>query len=215
LFIKLGIAFLVVVALALLGGDLVAKNFAEEQIASIAHDQIADAGPTRASISSFPFLGRLVFAGEVSKVVVVQEDVVAGPLTVASVTVDLRGVHLDRGRLLGDREVFLTGIDRGTVTATITDAEVSRLVQTQLVFTPGVGTATVAGRQVRVRAAIKDDSLVLSAEGLPAIVLPIPQIPLMPCIAEAVIRQGVIDLICSIDEIPPELLRRAQRAIGA
>jgi hypothetical protein len=214
-FVKLGIAFIVLLLVLLIGGDLVAEGIAEDQIASIAHQQIQDAGPTTASIESFPFLGRLAFGGVVKRVVVRQEDVVAGPLQVASVTVDLRGVHIDRGRLLGDREVFLTGIDRGTVTATVTDDEVSRLVRTTVVFTPDIATATVNGVEIRARATVEEGALVLTAEGLPALRLPIPEIPLVPCVAEATIREGVVDLSCSIDEIPPELLRRAQQAVNA
>ena len=39
----------------------------------------------------------------------------------AEVEVDLRGVHLDRGRLFNDRKARITEIDHGKVTATITE----------------------------------------------------------------------------------------------
>jgi hypothetical protein len=202
-----------IVACLLGAADVVLKEMAEDQIASVAHEQIPDAGPTSADIDSFPFVGRLVWGGFVSSVSVTQHDVVAGPLRVARVEVALDGVHLDRGRLFSDREVFLTRVDAGVVTATITDDEISRLIGVAVRFTPGVAHATLRGVEVEVRAAVRDDALILSPAAGAQLRLPIPRIPLVPCVAEANIRDGVIELSCAIDQIPPELLRGAQRRV--
>jgi hypothetical protein len=209
--IKLLIALGMLGAL-LVGSDLVVEGIAEDQIAKIAHEQIEDAGPTTADISSFPFVARVALAGEVRRVRVTQREIPVGPLTVASVTVTLDGVQLDRGRLFGDRDVFLTDIDSGSVVATITDDEVSRLLDVPVTFADGIANATVAGVDVAVRASVRDGALVLSPEGAPALSVPLPRIPLVPCVADAAIGDGVVELSCEIDEIPPELLRAAQRA---
>jgi len=44
--------------------------------------------------------------------------------------------------------------------------------------------------------------------GLSVPALKIPRLPLVPCVADAVILAGRIRLTCSVDQVPPELLGR-------
>jgi hypothetical protein len=204
---KLFVGLLVVLGL-LLGADFAARHVAEDQIADVVHARVAAAGPTSADISSFPFVGRLLAAGHVSRLTVRQQDVNAGPLRFAVITVDLHGVRVDRGRLLRRREVELTGIDQGTVTAELTQEAASGLLGARVLFARGRATANVAGIEVAVKASVEKGALVLRADGSDReLRLPIPDVPLLPCVDRVELEAGRAVLACTVHDVPPELLR--------
>jgi hypothetical protein len=132
--------------------------------------------------------------------------VVAGRVTFASVSVDLRDVHVDRNRLINDQEVQLTGLGSGTVTAELTDAEVSLLAGTRVRFSPGRVMVTAAGTDVGATVQVNNGSLSFAGLRLP-IQFRVPRAPLFPCDAtSAVVKQGAVDLSCTINRVPPELM---------
>src|SRR5207248_11485699 len=123
-----------ILLVALVVGDFVAKAYATSQLRDRAERAARGATSASASISAFPFTLRLLVAGPVQQVHVRVRPVVAGKVTFASVSVDLHDVHVDRHRLINDRNVQLTGLGSGTVTAELTDAEISRLAGTRVTF---------------------------------------------------------------------------------
>src|SRR5437660_2982875 len=139
---------LAIMVVVLVIGDFVAKAYAETQLRDRAENAVHSATSASASISSFPFTARLLLAGSVSEVHVRVGPVVAGRVTFASISVDLHDVHVDRNRLINDQQVQLTGLGRGTVTAELTDTEVSRLAGTRVTFAPGRVTVSAAGIDV-------------------------------------------------------------------
>ena len=202
---------LVVVAVLLTGVDLAAKRAAEQQLADVTHRAVAAAGPTSAQIDSFPFLGRLVVAGRVARVRVRQVGVAAGPLRFGAVSVDLHGVSVDRDRLLRRREVELTGIDRGTVTAELTQEAVSAVLGVQVTFAGGRATARVGGVAVSVAPSSEDGALLLRPAAGRALRLALPPVPLLPCVDRVAVGDGRAVLACTVHDVPPELLRAVSR----
>jgi hypothetical protein len=132
--------------------------------------------------------------------------VVAGRVTFASISVDLHDVHVDRNRLINDQQVQLTGLGSGTVTAELTDVEVSRLAGTRVTFAPGRVMVSAAGVDVAARVQVTNGSMSFGGLRLP-IQLRIPRAPLFPCDAtSADVKEGAVDLSCTVHDVPPELV---------
>src|SRR5438105_4881328 len=132
LILVLGVLLVILVA-----GDLVARAVATAELRDRARDRVAGAKDSDASIESFPFLGRLLASGTVSRVRVKVSPVASGAVTFSFVEVDLRGVRVDRGRLFRDRKVELTSLKSGKVTVELSQAEVWRLAKVPITFAPG------------------------------------------------------------------------------
>ena len=202
---------LAIIAVVLVVGDLVAKAYAAGQLRDRAQRAVHGATSASASISSFPFTGRLLVAGQVQNVHVRVGPVAAGRVTFSSVSVALHDVHVDRDRLINDRQVRLTGLGSGTVTAELTDAEVSRLAGTRVTFGPGRVTVSAAGVDVAATVQVSNGSLSFGGLRLP-IKFRVPHAPLFPCDAtSAVVKQGAVDLSCTVHQVPPELVGRTLR----
>lgn len=202
-----------VVAL-LIGADVAIRRAVELQLEHRLRDEVAEAQGvppqrTRVHVKSFPFLARLAASGEVATLEASVADVEVAGFRFASVAVDLHDVRLDRNDLVSHRRVTITSIGSGQATADITQAAVREaLGGAPLVLGDGTIGVTVAGRTVSVSARVTDGVLQLTAAGvrLPAITLP--ELPLIPCLTQAVARPGVLHLSCAVDQVPAELLQR-------
>lgn len=96
-----------VVAVLAVGADLFSRQQAEDQLGQRVRAEVGGSGPVQAEIDSFPFLGRLLAAGHVSRMEVAAADVRVDRLKLASIRVDLRDVRLDRDQLLAERKAVL------------------------------------------------------------------------------------------------------------
>ena len=198
----------IVVGLALVA-DSVARSVAEDRIE---HRALAAAGRAEsadAHIRSFPFVPRLLLTGSVPRVSVRVQDVSAGPLELAAVDLELRGVEMDRDLLLVGRAV-LDDIDGGTLTLFVDPGAVARAVHLPVVVQGDTVTVTVRGRTVTARLGVSaNGSLVLRVPPLPAFTVPVVRTPgLLGCAStRAAIRDGSIVLSCELDSVPPALRR--------
>lgn len=192
----------------LVAGDVAARTVAESQIRDRVVIAAGPAGETTARISSFPFLLRLFTAGDVSRIRVSAADVTVEDLTLARVALDLRGVTLDRDRLLSEQKVVLTALDRGTATAEVTADQLSERLGVAVTLEAGRARVRVAGQTVTATASITDNRLRLTVAGVDVPALRIPRLPLLPCVADAEILPGRIRMTCSVDRIPAELVGR-------
>lgn len=209
---------LVLVAVIVLGGlvvaaDLAARQVAEDELRDRLAAEIATevevGGPVRASIRSFPFLGRLLVSGTVPEVRASVADVVVEGLRLAEVSVVLHDVELDRDRLVSERQVVIERIGRGTATAEVSQAELTRLVGVEVTLDQGEARARVGGQVVPAEASVSEGVLRVEVAGfdLPAVTLP--DLPLLPCQPDAGIVPGRLRLTCALDEVPAELVARA------
>jgi hypothetical protein len=189
---------------------------ADVGIRSVAESQLRDrvalatkpGGSTTARISSFPFVARLLTSGDVSHIRVATADVAVDRLTFARVSVDLEDVTLDRSRLFSERKIVLESLGRGTATAEVTQDELSQVLGVPVTLEPGRVRVRVGGQQVTAAASVSENTLRVTVAGLSVPALRIPKLPLLPCVADAVILAGRIHLTCSVDQVPPELVGR-------
>ena len=197
----------------LVAADMAVRSVAESQL----RDRVATAatsrgatmtGATTARIESFPFLGRLLTSGEVSRIRVSAADVTVEGLTLARVALDLHGVTFDRDRLLSEQKAVLTDLDRGTATAEVTAEQLSDRVGVPVTLTAGKASVRVAGQTVSATASVTDNTLRLTVAGLTLPGLRIPKLPLVPCVADAEILPGRVRLTCTVDQVPAELVGR-------
>jgi hypothetical protein len=133
-------------------------------------------------------------SGEVQQILVHQEGVEANGIRFSTIDVDLRGVRIDRGRLLRSRQVDVTGIDRGTVTAVVGLGEIARL----------------AGQALSGGIRLEDGALVIGG-----VRIELAGAPLLPCASSLRFQGASVVVTCRLDDPPAELLREAQRRFGA
>ena len=181
---------------------------AEHQLRDRVAAAAGPAGAVTARIESFPFLGRLLTSGTVSRVEVSAADVTVQGLTFARVAVDLRDVTFDRSRLLSDRKVVLSSLGSGVAEADVTQDQLSARLGVPITLTAGRAQVQVGGQLVTATASVTDNTLHLVVTGLSVPALAIPKLPLVPCVANAVILAGRIRLTCSVSQIPTELVGR-------
>ena len=188
--------------------DLGARSVVESELEERVELEAQPAGDTTARISSFPFLARLLTTGEVSRLTVAAAGVTVERLTFARLAVDLDDVTLDRDRLLSERKIVLTDLRRGTAEAEVTQEELSERIGVPVTLEPGRARVRVAGQTVTATASVDDNTLRLSVSGVSVPSLRIPKLPLVPCVADAVILPGRVRLTCTVDEVPAELVGR-------
>ena len=196
------------VAGLLVAADAGVRSVAESQLRDRVIAAAAPAGATSARIDSFPFLGRLLLSGEVSRIRVTSADVAVEGVTFASVVLELSRVTFDRDRLLSDRTVVLASLERGTATAEVTQDELSERLGFAVTLETGRASVRVGGQTLTAAATVTDNTLRLTVAGLSVPALRIPRMSLLPCVGDAEILAGRIRLTCSVDEIPPELVGR-------
>ena len=192
----------------LVAADVGARTVAESQIRDRVVVAAGPAGETSAHIESFPFLVRLLTAGDVSRIRVAAQDVTVEDLTLARVALDLHGVTIERDRLLSEQKVVLTALDRGTATAEVTADELSERLGVPITLEAGRARVRVAGQTVTATASVSDNRLRLSVAGVDIPTLRIPKLPLLPCVAGAEILPGRIRMTCTVDKVPAELVGR-------
>lgn len=191
-----------------MAADLGVRAVAESQLRDRVALAAAPAGASRARIESFPFLPRLLLSGDVSRIRVSAAEVTVEGLTFARVALDLSGVTVDRDRLLSERKVVLANLDEGTATAEVTQDQLSERFGVPVTLDAGRARVRVGGQTVTATASVVDNTLRLSVAGLSVPGLRIPRLPLVPCVADAVILDGRVRLTCRVDEVPAELLGR-------
>ena len=191
-----------------MAADIGARAVAESQLRERVAASADPAGPTSARIDSFPFLGRLLTAGDISRMRVSAAQITVEGLTFARVSVDLHDVTLDRDRLLSGREIVLESLSSGTAVAEVTQDELSERLGVAVDLEAGRARVRVAGQTVTATASVSNNTLRLSVSGLSIPALRIPRLPLVPCVADAEILPGRVRLSCSVDQVPAELLGR-------
>lgn len=201
-----------VIVLALLGVVLAAVDqgarvFAEAELAARAGEAATDESATSASITSFPFLGRLLVSGSVAEVRVRVDGPTAGGLRLSTVVVEASGVALDRSRLTSG-QVRVEDIDSGSVAVEVDGAALAEAVNLPVTIGDGRVGIGVGGATVTADAAIEDGSLVLRVAGAPALRVPVVRTALVPCAVTTLAVVGErVRLACEVDELP-EALRR-------
>jgi hypothetical protein len=198
---------LALVGVVLVAVDQGARIFAEGKLAARAGEAASDESATSASITSFPFLGRLLVSGTVPKVRVRVDGPRAGALRLSTVVVEASGVALDRSRLTSG-EVRVEDIDSGSVAVEVDGAALAEAVNLPVTIGDGRVGIGVGGATVAADAELEDGTIVLRVAGVPALRVPVVRTELVPCrVTTLAIVGDRVRLACEVDELP-EALRR-------
>lgn len=200
------------VFLALLGGaDVMAKGWAESQIESRARAEAGASASATADIDSFPFIGKLLAFGDAGDLELRLRDVQSQSLKFSRVSITLDDVTLERSKLFGG-EAEVRSINKGTITMGFTAADLGAAIKMPVEISGGRVTVTVRGQAVSaVPEATAEGSVRLTVAGLPSLNVPIPRTRLVSCSVDKVeVEDGELRASCTIEEIPPALLRAAQ-----
>jgi hypothetical protein len=211
-----------VILLALIMGDQAAKGWAETKLAERAATYYPPGAGSSASISSFPFLGRLLFLGSIPRIDVNLDDLQVAPVVIRQMSLRVSDVTLDRGDLFSGK-VHLEDVGRGTIVATVDGPSLARAVGLDVRFAPGEVTVRQRIQGVGVVAkgtvAVKGNLVTVtptSVEGLSvplsrfAISYRIPGIELLPCQADVEIVKDALVLACEVTDIPAALIQAAR-----
>jgi hypothetical protein len=195
---------LVILAVAVVGGlylaDNAARHFAEHQVA----ERITKAVPGSHSIVqiSSPFLPQLATSGSVKRLTGEVTGVSADGVSFTAVDVEVDGLTISRSQLFLHRRLVISKITRATVTAHISQAEVDSLVKAPVSLGNGLVTVTENGLSVAARVTLAGNQLsVIGPAGL-STVIPIPNLPVLPCAADLQVVPGQLLVTCTTTTIP-------------
>lgn len=194
---------LAVVAALFVAADVGLRRLGEVQIESTAARRAPQSDP-EATIRAFPFTPGLLASGSVPEVRVRLDRVGRGAVQFTAVRLVLHGVEISRNALLSRRRVELESIDRGTVSADLSVPALTEALNRQ-----EVRTLRQAGA---VGARLSDGRLVVTARGAEVFSVRVPKTPLVPCEGDINLVGDRVQVTCTLDEIPPELVARASRA---
>lgn len=211
---KLLLVFLLLVAGAYGLLEVAAKRLAEQKLAERAEASAGGQAEATADVDSFPFVFKLLSSGSAGDISLRVTDVVTPRLVFSSVDLDLRGVKLDKSKLISDRRTEVTDIDSGTLTIRIAADAVSKALN-------GLPVTIRDGRvEVQVAGQVRAADVTLGAGGSlrigvprgPSVNVQVPRTALGSCDATALtVDNDMIRLSCTMTEIPPALLAAAQR----
>ncbi len=197
------VAVVVLLALLLGAADVASRIVVQRQLEQRIDGYVPN-GSAQVRIDSFPFLLKVAARGRIDKVTAHARQVSQGDFVLNRVDVTVTGVKINRSRLLHQRKLEIVAIDRGTVNVDMTQADFARLVGVPVIQGAGVAQVTVAGVSVNGRVSVASGRLRLDAAGLPFSV-PVPALPVLPCLAQVMIVPGHIVGSCTFHQIPAAL----------
>jgi hypothetical protein len=156
----------VLLGLVLVGVDVASRIAMEHQL----EQRINSYAPTassQVSIHSFPFFLKLATQGRVDKITAHARQVSQGPFVLDAVDVTVTGVRINRQLFLHHRQLEIVAIDRGTVTADMTQADFSRLIGVSVTLGNGTAQVAAAGITVSGQVSISNGRLLLTSSGVP------------------------------------------------
>lgn len=202
---------LVIALLALVGLlvvlDVAARLWVERRIEDRAEARLHAVGSVDASVASFPFLGRLVVAGEVSHVTLRLHDVAEAGIPIAQLELDVDGTVFDRGSLLSGDRVEVESIDEVEIRAIVTDRALSELTNADVSIDEDEVRVTAAGRTVVARTRVVEGEVVFQVDPLPALRVPVPDADVLPCEPRVELEARQLVLACTAEELPPRLVQ--------
>lgn len=204
---RLRILLLVAVAalpvLLVMGADLVLVPAAEDRVESRARSTTKSAS-VEAEIGSFPVAARALALGEVAMIDITWFGVEVGSLQATSLELDLKGVGLDRSRLLRG-EIQINGVESGDVRLLIAPSQLSRLFGTEVRIRGGeVRVRTTSDTEVAVEVSATNRGLVLAAPGVGPVTAELGSAQI-PCAPTTSVAGDNLVLSCSFRGLPPIL----------
>ncbi len=203
----------VVVAVLAVVADFVARAYAEGRIEAVAERRGGVSTSAEAAIGSFPFLPGLLGSGNAGRLNVHITGFLAGRLRVAAIDIDVGDLRVDQSKLLQREGVEVTAIRDAKVTVELTGPDLASATGLPVTIRQGEVRISVGGQSVTVTPTITaGGSLSLGGAGVGASALGLGSTGLTACSSTGVEVQGDrLRITCTTDEIPPVLVRSAQR----
>lgn len=199
------VVLLAILAAVLTVGDIEARIYTEHTFAHRIDVNVPGAHAT-VKITSFPFVGRLLTSGTVGRIRAHVVDATFGQYSFDTIDVAVSGVRLDRTALIHDQRIQVLGIDKGTVTADMTEVAIDKaLGGLPVQLDDGIVRLTVKGISVVGTLSVSGNQLRIDVPGAP-IKVAIPKLPLLPCASSAVVTTGHLSVTCVLTGIPPALV---------
>lgn len=180
----LGVVVLAVVAVAVVA-EWGAPRLVADRVEQRVNSNLGGVAAIEADAGRFPFVPRLLADNRVARITMSLEEIAGQEVTFGSVAVELRGIVLDRERLLAG-EVEVTAIDSGTATVIVDEGALATLAQ----LIPGAGQL----------------SQLSPGQSVP---VPVPD-QLLPCTPRVQRADDSARLSCEFQQVPSALLRAAQ-----
>ena len=134
-------------------------------------------------------------------------------ISLASVDVRLRGVKIERNRLLNDRKVQITGIDKGTVDVTLTQEALGDALHVPVTIANGAVSIVILSRSFTVTPSITPEGrLTFSGAQGRSLTVSIPKLDYVPCFGDITVLAGRLRLSCEIDVVPAALVDAVEGA---
>jgi hypothetical protein len=208
------ILLILVIVLAVLGGAIdVGSRIAMQHQLEQRINSYEPSAAAKVTIHGFPFLLKLIADGRVDKITAHAAGISQGSFVLDRVDVTVTGVRINRTLFVRQRQLEIVAIDTGTVTADMTQADFDRLVGYPVVLGNGTAQVTVAGVSVTAPVSVRNGQLVVAAAGLP-ISVPIPNLPVLPCLANVAVIPGHLVGSCTFHQVPPALRNALQGALA-
>ncbi len=214
--IRLLVLLVVVVAVVAVAAEVVVPPRIEEAVAERVAQRVPEARSVAVELEGFPVVARALATGKVERLVVTLEEVARPELTIDSVEVQAQGIEVAR-RALVDGEVDLERIDRGELSALITEADLEQALPVRgvdLTLTPGRAEATVAGQTAGSDVEVREGEVRFDFGPLPDVSVPLPGRDFFPCPLRGAVVEGAVRLGCTLERVPDYLLRRLEGAAG-
>ncbi len=211
---RLVLVLVVMVAIVVVAAEVVVPPRLEEEIEQRVSTKVPEAGSVQAELDGFPVVAQGLATGEVRRLVVTLEEVARPELTIDRVLVEVTGIEVAR-RALFDGEIDLERVDRGELTAVITEADLedaSPVGGIDLTLTPGRAEATLAGQTAGSDVEVANGEVRFELGPLPDLSVALPGADFFPCPLEGEVVQGAVRLGCTLDRVPDYLLRRIEGA---
>ena len=208
-FLKLQVLLLLVavVAVGALVFDVILKNQAETELTAEVARRVPGTTGIESTISSFPFVGRLLVSGKVPKVVVTAQHAASEPVALSDVRVEVLDVEMDTAAAR-DGRVVVRSIGRGSVKADVRADQINPRLPRGFQVELQDGKAAVRGpasTQAEL-VATPEGAIQLRVAGRSLLDIPFPKTDLLPCAPTASFVRGAVRLACSFDEVPELLL---------
>lgn len=206
------LALVLIVVVALVGSELVVPPRIEEAIEARVASAVPEASSVRVEVDSFPVVARGLATGEVQRLEVTLGDVALPSLAIESVRVEAIGIEVER-RALVDGEVDLRRIDEGRLTALVTEAALEDALPgniADLALSPGRVEVTVLGQTVGSDVEVADGQVRFDLGPLPDVSVSLPGPAFFPCVLAGEVVDGAVRLGCTLERVPEYLLRRLE-----
>ena len=182
----------VVVGLGVVGdaADVGARHLATSKIEQHLSQVVPHASGVHGRIRSFPFLD-VGLNGHITEIGARVDHLIAAPAVYSDLVIDLHGARVSIGNMVTSLRLNVTRIQRGTVTFTLTAADLQKLVP-----------STLSPSQVRVSVDAAHRTLVIALPSGASVRLPLPPASIVPCIPGVAPGPDGLTLGCSFTAVP-------------